>query len=232
MRVILASMPRSGSQFTMKLIETVMGVKFPGSSFSITPGRRITNNCQQPQELNEFIRKGKGVEYFRKLNDHFFKIESPGNDTLCLDLSAFFPDIKWIVSMRKIEDIITSHFNLLTWGWPEKKIIIFYKNDLFIYEYISKKYGLQVVNIDEPNQFDLDKLINYLEIDSINVEAENFIQKWSVVNPLSYQKEKSNEKPNEKEIPENLNTLRLRHPWINDIEYRMLKLLEKSNADV
>jgi hypothetical protein len=132
-----------------------------------------------------------------------------------------------MASMRKIENIIISHYNLNTWGWTEKKILNAYKNDLAFYKYAAKKQQLFVVNIDEPALFNNKKFLEYLGVDSLNPEAEHFIQKWYIVNPLDYQKEKAGEELGGKKIPAILHSLRKRHPWIIDLERDMHKLWKK-----
>jgi hypothetical protein len=219
-------MPRSGSEFVAKLTKKVMGNKFPVNSISFTPGRMI-HNYAKPKEVQCLIKNNRGIIFFSDKNDHFFKIESPGVDTLCLDLSSKFTEIKWLASMRKIDKIIISHHNLLKWGWPEQKILNAYKNDLFFYEYIAKKQGLFIINVDEPLRFNCQKFLDFLGINSINSAAKDFIDKWYVVNPLANQKKKAGEKLLAKEIPENINSLRSRHPWINDIENAMEILWKK-----
>lgn len=231
-KIILASMPRTGSTFVVQLLKKIMGTTFPGQLLSITPGRVIQkgNHEHDSKELHDMIKQNNDLSFFQKKNDHFFKIESPGNDTLCINLCSQYKDIKWIASMRKIEDIIISHYNICKWGWSEQKILNAYKNDLFIYEYIAEKSGLFLVNIDKPSKFNIRNLLNFLGLYSSSSEAEHFIQKWNVVNPLEMQKKKADEPYNDKKKPENINNLRDRHPWIHDIESRMNALWKKSNS--
>ena len=230
MRIFIASMPRSGSEFTVELVQKVTKREYSNRLIPITPGRNINpDHYHDSKELQNFIKIDKGIQFFSDKEDYLVKIESPGIDTLCLDLVSHFKGIKWIASIRKLEDIIISHHNLLSWGWSEDKIIAAYKNDLFFYEYVSEHGNLFLVNIDEPEKFNLSNFMKFLSIDSLTSEEEDKINKWDIVNPLNYQKKKANERIGEKSIPENLNTLRERHPWINDIENRMLRLWRKSN---
>ena len=220
MKIVLASMPRSGSEFVIKLTKKVMNEQFPENIFSFTPGR-VIQNYAKPNELKEFIVNNRGLSFFSNKNSHFFKIESPGIDTLCLELSSKLSETKWLASMRKIDKILISHHNLLKWGWSEQKILNAYKNDLFVYNYIAEKHGLFIVNVDEPLKFNCQKFLDFLGIDSLNLVAKDFIENWYVVNPLNNQKKKAGEKLVGKAIPDSIHSVRSRHPWIKDIENMM-----------
>ena len=230
MRVINATMPRSGSEFVSRLILLSLESR-PQCTLSVTPGRNINYcdgaDCARFVASNEVFKSSAGaVDAIEEMNSVLLKIESPGNDNLCLDLAEKFEDIKWFCSVRKIEDIITSHYNLEKWGWAEKKVLKAWRDDLFFYEFVRAKGKLFAISIDDAFSFNVDKFCEFLGSRPFPEEASQFIKEWNVVNPLSKQKAKAGEAYESHKVPDGIGSLRARHPWISSIESRYRSLLD------
>lgn len=230
MRVINATMPRSGSEFVSKLVRKICGARIV-STMSLTPARKINyfagdDPVRAPEErdFKDWIRNKEATDFFNEYNDILIKIEAPGKDLLCLDLASKVRDLKWVFSVRSPENIIESHYNLQKWGWSEERILDAYKNDLCVYEYIAKVRGIYGIDVNDPSAFDMMELCEYLGVSKPSAEAVKFVKGWWVVNPLSQQKERSGEEDGARAKPPGIDTLRLRHPWIDSWEARMKAL--------
>lgn len=222
MKLVFATMPRSGSEFLIKLTKLTLGEDLP--VVSLTPGRQIESDGAHGKEYIQSREEGKGIEYFQKKEIEYLKLESPGADTLAYELSVHFPSAKWITSLRRIEDIIVSHFNIKKWGWPEEKVLHSYVCDLMCFEYLASLKKLFIVNIDAPKLFSLPKLAAFLGGRLPGKSVNDFIVDWRVINPLARQQQKAGEVMTDKIAPPHLTTLRKRHPWIDDIEARYMAL--------
>ncbi|MDZ7833002.1 MAG: hypothetical protein U5L07_14740 [Desulfobacterales bacterium] len=225
MNIFFATMPRSGSEFVIKLTRLLLNVNYQ-SLISLTPGRMLNRENEKSKIFQEKISEGKEIDYIKENSFKYIKVESPSADILSYDLSAAFPSSKWITSFRSIDEIIISHYNLKTWGWTERRILNAYVCDLVFYEFLDRQKRLFAVNINEPEMFNLDKMIDFLESPvNIRDQAINFINNWYVVNPLDRQQKKASEEVlGEKDIPPNLSSLRDRHPWLLNIEFRYRQL--------
>ena len=225
MKFFFATMPRSGSEFVIKLCRLLLEIDY-SLILSLTPGRIVNYKEGKSKIFQEKINEGKEVEYIKEKKYNYIKVESPSADILCYDLSSSFPDSKWIVSFRSIDEIIISHYNLKSWGWPERKILNAYICDLAFYEFLAKQGRMFFININKPGNFNLNRMVEFLGVSYvISEQAKDFIQNWYVVNPLERQQKKAKEEVGLKEIPANLSSLRTRHPWLLEIEERYERLL-------
>ncbi|WP_376695208.1 hypothetical protein [Wenzhouxiangella sp. EGI_FJ10305] len=229
MRLINATMPRSGSEFVSKLILQSLHRR-PECIVSITPGRNINHQaclCSSPfeQESSIFRNAERSITAMQKVSSFLLKIESPGRDTLCMDIAERCTDILWLCSLRNIEDIVISHYNLKSWGWTEDKVLQAWKNDLFFYEFLHNKKRLLAVDIDNPDSLSPERFCQFLGLDQLPDAAEQAIASWGVVNPLKQQKEKAGEAMGARLVPESISTIRFRHPWIEALESRYQALL-------
>jgi len=236
MRIINATMPRSGSEFVSKLVRKVCGARVT-ETMSLTPARKINHFSSDVGRKNpgqmayrDWIEANDSVSFFDGYQDVLIKIESPGNDLLCLDLAGCLDDLKWVFSIRKPEQIITSHYNIKKWGWTEERVLNAYKSDLVVYEYLARGKGIFGIDVNDPSSFDLDALVRFLEMDSITPEAEEFVRSWAVVNPLSQQRERSGEKGEEVVMPPDIDSLRKRRPWVSDVESRMKAIADSGRT--
>jgi len=229
MRLINATMPRSGSEFVSKLILQSLSNR-PDCIISVTPGRNVNHHdCLISSSLNQepdlFKSAEKCLVAIEHATSYLIKIESPGIDTLCLDIAERCPDILWLCSIRKIEDIIISHYNLKSWGWSEERVLQAWKNDLLVYEFLVDKGRLLAIDVDNPGHLGSGRICEFLGVDQLPEQAERAISRWEVVNPLSNQKAKAGEEVGDRIIPHTLPDLRARHPWIDLFEMRYQALL-------
>ena len=93
MDIFFATMPRSGSEFVIRLVRMLLGIE-PSAIVSLTPGRMINSQDGKSRIFQEMIDKGAEVDYLKQNNIRYVKIESPSNDVLCYDLSVSFPTSK------------------------------------------------------------------------------------------------------------------------------------------
>lgn len=229
MRLINATMPRSGSEFVSKLMLQSLHRK-PECIASVTPGRNINHrDCPKTSPFNHessiFKTSERSVSAIQETSSFLLKIESPGMDTLCLDIAERCTDIFWFCSIRNIEDIVISHHNLKSWGWAEDKVLQAWKNDLFFYEYLHDKKNLLAVDVDNSDSLSPDRVCKFLGLVQLPEPAEQAIASWGVVNPLKQQKEKAGEEITDRIVPDSISTLRMRHPWICGFEARYQALL-------
>lgn len=228
MKLVFATMPRSGSEFLVRLTGLLMDVDTSREVVSMTPGRFIDSDGAK---LKDFILKreeGCPLDYFREAAPDYLKLESPGHDLLAYQLSCHYPESKWLGSLRSLEKIITSHFNLKTWGWSEDKILAAYLADLMFYEYIASSNRLFLININAPQDFNQQKMMDFFGIGEPGPRFGEFIREWRVVNPLVRQQKKAGEPVARKETPPTLVSLRDRHPWIKSVEQRYEALWQQS----
>jgi len=231
LQLAFATMPRSGSEFVIKLTRFVMGDNMPGEVVSLTPGRIIQKDGALLRDVKDGLATRPAADVFRDLSIRCVKLESPGIDTLAYDLASSFPQARWLGSVRTIEKIITSHFNIKKWGWSEERILRSYVSDLAFYEHVAVAGRLFLVDIDKPEGFSLRSLLSFLGVDHPGQRAPDFVEKWYVVNPLTQQRAKAGEDVTAPmEIPPGLETLRERHPWVADIERRYHALCEQCAA--
>lgn len=222
MKIVFGAQTRSGSEFLVKLARALLsGLPEPYSV--ITPGRVETMLTENNKRFRELHLQECGWKYFEDYSISSVKIEDPAIDYLGLSVTAKFPEAKWLTTLRHLEDIITSHYNISTWGKSEEHVLQSFRNGIELFEKLDDKGRLYVLNIDEPEKFNIKNMAEFLDCE-VTEKADWIASNWPKVNNLQYQKDKFGESALQKSEPPNLETLRKRHPWIEEIERRYLRL--------
>jgi hypothetical protein len=226
--VVMATQSRSGSQFLLDLTGTALG------GGNMYPQSRI-NGCRvdtlredhERNTLQNLLNRNMGIaSYFNKHQIKAIKLEEPSMGKTGHKLLNIAPNAKWLFSMRKIEDIVTSHYNIKSWGFPEQKVMRLWRANLQFYEFIVKsRRPLFIIDVSNPANNDLDKFCSFLDVDR-NKSLEEKFNEWAVINPLARQKMLHKEKGSLKQTPPNIHTLRQRYDWVNGIETRYLRLFK------
>ena len=220
MNFAFATMPRSGSEFVVRLVCTLLGPSKPEEILAITPARALNRPGSESQLLRTAIRSGDGMDFFRRYSPQCIKLEGPSTDGLVAELSALYPRLKWVTSIRAVDKIITSHHNIKSWGWSEQRIIEAFRSDLDVYEALARDGRLFVVNVDAPEHFNIERALAFLGCEQKGPLADQFVQEWRVINPLERQQRKAGEATLPKQPAPGLDTLRQRHPSLHELEER------------
>lgn len=222
MKIVFGAQTRSGSEFLVKLSrELLSGLPEPYSV--ISPGRVETMLKENNKRFRELYIQGNGWKYFEEYSISSVKIEDPAIDDFGHAVAEKFPDAKWLTTIRRLEDIITSHYNITSWGKSEEHILKSFRSGITLFEKLCKQGRLFIINIDAPKEFDIQNMAKYLDC-KVTEKANWIASNWPKVNDLQYQKDKFGEKKLERALPLNMESLRGRHPWINDIEVRYHRL--------
>lgn len=222
MKIVFGAQTRSASESLVKLTRSLLsGLPEPYSV--ITPGRVESMLKQNNRYFRELHLQGSGWKYFEDYSILSVKIEDPAIDYLGHSVAAKFPEAKWLTTLRHLEDIITSHHNINTWGKSEEHILHSFQSGIDLFEELADQGRLYVLNIDEPEKFNIKSMAKFLGCD-VTEKADWIASNWPKVNSLEYQKDKFGEIALQKKEPPNLGTLRKRHPWIEEVEMRYSKL--------
>ena len=222
MKIVFGAQTRSGSEFLVKLTRALLfGLPEPYSV--ITPGRVESMLKQNNIYFRDLYLQGCGWEYFEKYSISSVKIEDPAIDYLGHSVAVKFPEAKWLSTLRRLEDIIISHYNINTWGKTEEHVLQSFQSGIDLFEELSDQGRLYVLNIDEPEKFNVKNMAKFLGCE-VTKKADWIASNWPKVNSLEYQKDKFKESISQKKEPPNLGTLGRRHPWIKGIEMRYYNL--------
>jgi len=222
MKLVFATRTRSGSQFLMRIATAITG-GLPQPLSVISPGRNETFIKENAQALKNLRRDGKLLEYFDQCSIQSVNVEDPAIDFLGFSLASRYPEARWLTAFRRLDDIITSHHNIRSWGKPEEGVLHSFVTAIELFEHLARQGRLFVVNVDAPGEFSLERMCAFLGCEP-TPEARRFAGNWPRINTLEYQRKKFGEEATEREIPPQLSTLRERHPWIERIEARYTEL--------
>ena len=227
-KYVWATQSRSGSQFLLDLTMKAL----PASE--IWPQSRI-NGCgadtqrKNENELKCLLDNNRPLyQYFQKHHIKAVKVEEPSMNRVGYKLMQCVPNACWLASVRKIEDIVVSHYNIKSWGFPEAKVLRLWRANLNFYEHIFKtKNPLLLIDVRNPKNNNIDLFCKFLGV-SPTSRLQTTFDEWGVINPLSRQKRIHNESDvNAKEIPHNISTLRSRYKWVDLIEHRYQVLFQR-----
>ncbi len=230
MRVIWGTRMRGGSQFLLTLTVALLGRETQPQS-RIDAARRDHLATGRSPSLQECIGRSRPIDYFRAHDIAAVKLEEPGMDPWGKWFAAAFPDTPWLGNHRPIEKIIRSHHNL-RWGSCENRLLRRARKTLKFYENMAAQRRLFMLNIDKPQSFDLPAFAAFLRAD-ITAEARRIVDAWPPINDLAHIRAAAGNPLEEVIEPPDLETLRQRHPWVDDMEARFESLCEpRSRRDV
>lgn len=218
LEVIWGTLSRSGSQFVLGLTTRLLGSKLqPQSRIS---GVRKEGYQHREPSFHELYANGSGVEYFTRHEIRSLKLEDPCNDGFGEVVADAFPDARWVTSIRPIDDVLTSHFNIKRWGHDETYVLRSYRRNLELFERLSEEERLAPIRVDEPASFDPARFAGFFGVPPSQAFLKA-VEDWTPINDLRYQKDKWDEAyDGVPSLPPDLDTLRDRHPWLEDVEAR------------
>ncbi len=217
-RVIWACGTRTGGGFLITMTRALIQDDLrPTAGISI--GRLDREDPDRTPDLKSFFAKGKPWEYIERFGLVSLKIEEPGVDDLLPTLADRYRGAKVLMTIRRIEETITSHFNIKQWGAPESSILEWYRRGIDHFESLAERGQLFVLNIDEPGAFDIAHMAAYLGCE-VSARAMNMAENWPILNDLNHQKQKAGEHFKSREKPPEIDTLHERNPWLARVEQR------------
>lgn len=222
MEIVWACGTRTASEFLVKLTRAVAGEEFRPYA-AITPGRIDSIDPSREPDLRKFMREERGADYFRHHGIRTAKIEEPGEDSLLSEVMTAYPELRCMTTLRRIEDVIISHYNIESWGRSESAVLKSWSAAIGVFELLSREGRLYVVDINRPSSFTVASMAAFLGVKP-SADAVQWVSEWPVTNDLNYQKERSGERGGEKSYPADIATLRERHSWIDEIEQRYRRL--------
>jgi hypothetical protein len=116
------------------------------------PQARITGSRTDTYRTEEKIGNfslNAGMAYLEKNNIKSMKYEDPGKDDFILEVAARWPNSKFICSYRPLPLVITSHYNIKTWGHEESDIIYQFSSCITLYEELHKQNRLMMVDVTD-----------------------------------------------------------------------------------
>lgn len=227
LEVVWPTRSRTGSQFVLQLTFAVCGDIQPQSRIS---GARREGH--KPQEKTgdfwDVFQRGEGYEYLAANRIRGLKFEDPGKDDFVIGLLDLAPNARFVASYRPLELVIESHHNITKWGHPEADVLFQFSACLTLYEQLAAAGRLFLINVDQPQQFNLQAFANFLGRGP-SEKAKALAATWTPVNTLQYQIEKSGGEFAGRRSAPRLDRLREIHDWVPDYEQRYQTLCEKSN---
>jgi hypothetical protein len=229
LRFVWPARARSGSQFVLSLT-----MKFVGYTAMI-PHSRI-NGFRREQyrkeektgDFRELYLKGRGLEYIEKNRLVSMKYEEPGKDDFVLALADNNPNVVFVASHRQIEDVISSHYNIKSWGHGEADVLYQYSSCITLYEELARRRRMFLVDVDRKELFDSDAFARFLGLSGPSDDARDFVEQWQPVNDLRHQIEQSGTSFTGRNSPPRLERLRQIHRWIGEVDARYEALCQRS----
>lgn len=220
-RLLWPTRSRSGSQFIVKLTRSLYGASL--GKVSLVNGARKDTAAKEDTigDFAQMLKAGQGLAYVRDNGIAAMKYEDPGKDDFVIELMDAYPEARAVTSYRRIEDIISSHYNIRRWGHNEADILYQFSASLSVYRRLFERGQLFMVNVDSPGTFSLDQFAAFLGTTPTRA-ATDIVAQWEPTNTLEYQQEKHDGGVRQREIPPRIRRLREIHPWVNDVEREYL----------
>jgi hypothetical protein len=173
--------------------------------------------------FTEMLKAGQGIAYVNDNRISAMKYEDPGKDDFAIELMAAFPEAKAVTSYRRIEDVISSHYNIRQWGHGEADVLYQFSSSLDIYKRLFERGQLFMINVDSPATFSLGQLSRFLNVAPTRA-ALDVVSGWEPTNTLGYQQEKHDGGIHDRVLPPRIERLREIHPWIEGTERQYLSM--------
>lgn len=220
---------RSGSQFVLKLTRALYGSRL--GKVALINGARVDTTADASTRglFKEYLRQGRGTDYVAENRIGGLKFEDPGKDDFVVDLMRASPNAKAVTSYRRIEDIITSHYNISKWGHGEADVLYQFSASIGMYRELFERGQLYMVNIQSPGTFSLDDLTSFLGVKKTS-SAEKVVAEWAPFNTLEYQQEKHDGGAHGRAKPPRIERLREIHPWVKSVEQQYLDICNRAPA--
>lgn len=231
LKYVFITQSRSGSQFLLNTVMSIVGDKdvfYPQCRFNRT--RLDTMNNDDFYKLN--LGDVKAINrHIVDTNIKSMKIEEPNIGDFAKMISTTNSKIKWLFSIRKIEDIIISHHNM-PWGYNSDYVLKMWRNNLKLYEYLnSMGRPIFAIDVSNPEKNNFDSLVSFLGIDKPTKEGRKVFEEWAVVNDHNRQLRLHGKEEADKKMPKDLENIRKNNLWIDGVEKRYEKLFEEIVRD-
>lgn len=187
MRYLIASGSRSGSMFSIKMLE-----KFVGAS--AYPMAKVHSSRDSVDDLSPSYRESRAAGdlagFITQHGLNALKLEDPGLDDDADILFEAFPEAIVIATYRPVEKVVNSHGNIKPWGFPPKKTVRIWIANLAFYEKAQRAGRLVLIPLDNKTKFNAEAAARTLGA-AVTEDVITFIDDWPSVNDLVSQKKVS-----------------------------------------
>ena len=225
-KLIWPTRSRSGSQFVVKLTRSLFGSAIGKVALVNGARRDTTANAETIGSFSEMMVRGEVARYITDNGVGAMKYEDPGKDDGVLQILDAFPEAKAVASYRRVEDIISSHFNIHKWGHGEADVLHQFSACLPLYRELFRAGRLYMVNVDDKQGFSLAEFSSFLGRDETSV-AREVVAAWEPTNTLEYQQGKHDGGEHGRQAPPRIERLREIHPWIGPLEQEYLSMCNR-----
>lgn len=225
MKYLIASGSRSGSMFSIDLLD-----KFAGQEMlpiaKVNSARKSVGNFRPSYQ--DYREAGKIVDFVTKNRITTLKLEDPGIDNDAAIFFDAFPECIILATNRSVDQVVNSHGNIRPWGFPPEKAVRVWIANLAFYETAQQKNRLVLIPLESPSTFNMDVASQKLGL-SINDDVRAFVKAWPRVNNLQQQKRDSNDNT-PVDFHMSRDELVARFPEILDAERRYTNLTLAANT--
>lgn len=185
LRVAWLVLPRSGSQFLVKLTGTLLGQGIDPHS-SLTPGGRekallgLIAEGDRETRFRQAAASGQPQAYFADFDARSVKIERPFGNQLPEHLRAACPDCRFIATIRPFARMAESHASL-AWGFPARRLLEVYAEHVKRLTEFAAESEVFFVEIERREAFDADLFAAWLGAPS-RPPFRRMVREWPMVN--------------------------------------------------
>jgi hypothetical protein len=185
LRVAWLVLPRSGSQFLVKLTSALLGQGINPHS-SLTPGRRekalpgLIEEAERENRFREAAAAGRPEAYFADFGARSVKIERPFGDTLPERLRAACPDCRFIASIRPFAQMADSHASL-AWGLNAPRLLAAYTEHVTRLARFAAESEVFFIEVERREGFDADLFAAWLAT-PMRLPFRRMVRDWPLVN--------------------------------------------------
>lgn len=189
MKYFFAAGSRSGSEFSISLISTLVG-KIPEPFGRVHSARESDGDLSPPYSF--YKKQGKVQDFVNFHRLEALKLEDPGVDDDAYVIFDSFPESIVIATYRPLNKIINSHGNIKPWGMSPERVKHTWSNNLRFYEHAHKHNRLVMISLEDRDAFAPAAAASLLGC-KISADWKGFWEKWPIVNDLETQKKYSND---------------------------------------
>jgi len=188
MRVAWLVLPRTGSQFLVKLTTSLLGQALNPHS-SLTPGRRekglpgLLTETEREGGFRRCAAAGAPEGYFAQHGAQSVKIERPFADDLPQRLAAAHPQCRFLASIRSFRQVAASH-EALSWGMPADQLLTVYTEHVAAIAAFSRMRSVLFVDVERLMPFDAVFFADWLGAPPTRAFTK-LVEHWPIVNSLN-----------------------------------------------
>lgn len=189
MKFLIASGSRSGSEFSIRLLEALVGGEI--HPVAKVHSARDSDGTYSPS-YRELKDEGRHTDFAPTHSVTTLKLEDPGVDADAYDFLSAYPDALVVATFRPIEKVVNSHGNIKPWGMPPAQVVKNWMGNLEFYEHAEKAGRLLMIPIGDPEAFNAEAAAQKAGT-VVSQQLTDFLSQWPRVNDLKSQKEYSND---------------------------------------